>query len=54
MVYRFFDKKSSGVDVDPELNISFQRNFIGRLLKSSRDKEFIHRLGTIYLGCSFS
>ena len=40
MVYRFFDKKSSGVGVDPELNISFQRNFIGRLLKSSRDKKF--------------
>ena len=50
MVYKFFDKKSSGVGVDPKLNISLQMNFIGRLLKNSRDKKFIHLLGTIYLG----
>ena len=48
MVYKFFDKKSSGSGVTLNQIISLEMNFIGRLLENSRDEKFIHRLMTIF------
>ena len=42
MVYNFFDKKPSGSGVANEKIISFQMNFINRLLKSLTEENFIH------------
>ena len=42
MVYKFFDKKSSGSRFANEMN------FIGRLLENSKDEKFIHVLETIF------
>ena len=42
MVYKFFDKKSSGSRFVNEMN------FIGRLLENSKDEKFIHVLETVF------
>ena len=48
MVYKFFDKKSSGGGIDTEPNYQFEMIFTGRLLEKLRDEKFIHLLGTIF------
>ena len=56
MVYKSFDKKTSGSGVDTSYQISLlasqiislQMNFIKRSLKNSRDEKFIHLLETIF------
>ena len=48
MVYKFFDKNSSGSGVELQ-----QMNFIGRIIENWKDEKFIHCLETI-LGCWFS
>ena len=49
MVYKFFDKKSSGSALLlPNQIISLQLNFIGRLLENATDEKFIYHLETIF------
>ena len=48
MVYKFFDKKSSGSGMVPYQIISLQMNFIDRSLKTLREEKFIHLLETIF------
>ena len=49
MVYKFFDKKSSGSCVAAtDSNYQLANELINRLLKNSRDKKFIHCLETIF------
>ena len=45
MIYKLFDKNSSGSGVATEPN--YQMNFIGRLLENQRDEKFLHPLETI-------
>ena len=46
LVYNFFDKKSSGLLLNPITHS--QINFIGRIIENSRDEKFIHPLETIF------
>ena len=48
MVYKFFDKRSSGSGVDAESNYKPANELYKRLLEKSRDEKFIHRLETIF------
>ena len=48
MVYKFFDKKSSGSAFTLNQIISSQMNFLSRLSKNLKDKKFIHPLETIF------
>ena len=49
MVYKLFDKKSSGSDVAAtEPNYQLANKLHRELLEKSRDKKFIHRLETIF------
>ena len=47
MVYKFFDRKSSGSGVTAEPNYQLANNLIGKLLENLRDEKFIHLLETI-------
>ena len=46
MVYRFFDKKSSGCGVANEPNYQLEMNFISLLLENPKKEKFIHHLET--------
>ena len=48
MVYKFFDKKSSGSSVATEPNINLQIKFIDKLLENLREEKSAHHLQTIY------
>ena len=47
MVYKLFDRKSSGSGVTAEPNYQLANNLIGKLLENLRDEKFIHLLETI-------
>ena len=57
LVYKFFDKKSSGSGVDAslanksatELNFQRAKELYRKIFKNSRDKMFIHLLQTIFV-----
>ena len=57
LVYKFFDKKSSGSGVDvslanksaTELNFQRAKELYRKIFKNSRDKMFIHLLQTIFV-----
>ena len=48
MVYKFFDKKSSGRGIANEQIINWQMSFINQLLEKSKKEKFIHLLETIF------
>ena len=48
MVYKFFDKKSSGSGLLLNQITNSQMNFRDRLLENPRDEKFIHLLETIF------
>ena len=48
MVYKFFNKESSGSDVDAEPNYQLASELHKRLLKNLREEKFIHCLETIF------
>ena len=48
MVYKFFDKRVLGEQLNQSQIINFQMNFIGRLLENLGDEKFIHPLETIF------
>ena len=47
MVYKLFDKKSSGSGIANEPNYQ-QMNLINQLLKNSKKEKFLHLLETIF------
>ena len=48
MVYKFFDKKSSGSGVAAEPNYQFANELHKQIIKNLRDQKFIHLLETIF------
>ena len=46
MVYKFFDKKSSGIGVDAEPNYQLANEFYRYIIRKPKKRK--------YLGCSFS
>ena len=46
VVYKFFDKKSSGNEMNQIINLRV--NFISRLLENLREEKFIHLLETTF------
>ena len=47
MVYKFFDKKSSGNGVDAEPNYQLSNELHRQIIKKFKRRKFIHLLGTI-------
>ena len=47
MVYKLFDKKSSGSGVANEPNYQLANELPSRLLEKLRDEKFIHHLETL-------
>ena len=48
MVYKFFDKKSSGRGVDAEPNYQLANELHKQVIKNSREEKFIHPLEAIF------
>ena len=48
VIYKFFDKKSSGSGIANEPNCQLQMNFINQLFQNSKKEKFIHLLETIF------
>ena len=48
MVYKFFDKKSSGSGIVNEPNYQVAMNLINQLLENFKKEKFIHLLETIF------
>ena len=48
MVYKFFDKKSSGSGITNELNYQLANNYINQLLKNLRIEKSTFLLETIF------
>ena len=48
MVYKFFDKKSSGGAIKAEPNHQLANELTGRLLENLRNEKYIHLLETIF------
>ena len=48
MVYKFFDRKSSGSGLLLNQITNSRMNFIGKSLENRRDEKFIHLLETIF------
>ena len=48
MVYKFFDKNSSGSRVDAEPNYQLANELHRRIIRNSRDEKFIHHLETMF------
>ena len=48
MGYKFFDKKSSRSGVDAEPNYQLASELHKQIIKTLRDKKFIHGLETIF------
>ena len=49
LVYKFFDKNSSGSGLLLSQITHSQMNFIDRIIENSRDEKFIHPLETIFV-----
>ena len=50
MVYKFFDKKSSGSGITNEPNYQLEMKFISLLLKNLKKEKYIHHSETIFGG----
>ena len=48
MVYKFFDKKSSGSSISNEQNYQLAEELHKPMIKNSRKWKFIHHLETIF------
>ena len=48
MVYKFFDKKSSGSCIANEPNYQLANELLNQLLKNLKKEKFIHHLETIF------
>ena len=50
MVYKFFDKKSSGGNITNKSNYQMKMNFINQLLRNLKNEKYIHHSETIFGG----